>query len=417
MDVRKLKIEDFTYQLPEDRIAWRPLEKRDASKLLVYREGKISEDSYGNISAYLPENSLLVFNNTKVVEARIIFRKPTGGAIEIFCLEPHAQYSDITAAMLQRGKVWWNCLVGGAGKWKHGTILEKNIETPAGKLQLKAAIVERQADSFTIELSWQPETLTFAEVLHVAGLVPLPPYIKRNAEEADKERYQTIYAAQDGSVAAPTAGLHFTEDIFQSLAEKNIATAFVTLHVGAGTFKPVKAEQMEDHLMHTEFIDVSRELVEQLVNFYGNIFCVGTTSLRTLESLYWMGVKIVQNPQIQQEELPIKQWEVYDDLPQGTDVVTALKALLDWMQAKQLQRLISQTQILIAPGYKVRMISGLVTNFHQPQSTLLLLVAALIGDDWKRVYGYALEKDFRFLSYGDGCLLGELSAFSSQRSG
>ncbi|MGN6437167.1 MAG: S-adenosylmethionine:tRNA ribosyltransferase-isomerase [Agriterribacter sp.] len=416
MNVRKLKIEDFTYQLPEDRIAWRPLEKRDASKLLIYRAGQINEDSYSNIGHYLPANSLLVFNNTKVVEARIIFRKPTGGAIEIFCLEPHAQYADITSAMLQKGKVWWNCLVGGAGKWKHGAILEKNIETATGNLQLKATIVERQADSFTIELSWQPAQLSFAEVLHVAGLVPLPPYIKRNAEEADKERYQTIYAAHDGSVAAPTAGLHFTEDIFRSLAEKNIATGFVTLHVGAGTFKPVKAEQMEDHLMHTEFIDVTQELIDQLIDAYGNIFCVGTTSLRTLESLYWMGVKIIQHPAIQPEGLPVKQWEVYEDLPQDTDVRAALESLLNWMKARHLKRLISQTQILIAPGCKVKMIAGLITNFHQPQSTLLLLVAALIGEDWKKVYAYALENNFRFLSYGDGCLLfsGEQSTISRQ---
>lgn len=405
MHPRNLQIQDFTYRLPEDRIAWHPLEKRDASKLLVYKEGNIREDQYVHISRHLPVNSLLVFNNTKVVEARIIFQKPTGGTIEVFCLEPHAQYGDITAAMLRKGKVWWNCLVGGAGKWKHGTILEKNITTSTGTLILKAAIVERQADSFTIELSWQPETLSFAEVLHEAGLIPLPPYIKRKAEETDKERYQTIYAKQDGSVAAPTAGLHFTEEIFSSLAEKKITTGFVTLHVGAGTFKPVKADRMEDHLMHTEFIDVTPALIEQLLQSAGSIFCVGTTSLRTVESLYWMGVKILQHPEIESDQLPITQWEVYDNLPGDIDAEAALNALLSWMKLKQLQRLVSQTQILIAPGYRSRMISGLITNFHQPQSTLLLLVAALIGKDWENVYTYALENNFRFLSYGDGCLL------------
>ncbi|MBX2925368.1 MAG: S-adenosylmethionine:tRNA ribosyltransferase-isomerase [Chitinophagaceae bacterium] len=405
MHPRDIVIEDFTYILPENRIAWRPLEKRDESKLLIYREGSITEDKYAHISRHLPGNSLLVFNNTRVVEARIIFRKATGGLIEIFCLEPHSRYKDITSAMLQKGKVWWNCLVGGAGKWKHGNMLEKSISIPAGALMLKAGIVERQTDSFTIEFNWQPGSISFAEVLHHAGLIPLPPYIKRKAEEADKERYQTIYAENEGSVAAPTAGLHFTENIFRSLHDKHIATGFVTLHVGAGTFKPVKASRMEDHLMHTEFIDVSQALIEQLLEHTGNTFCVGTTSMRALESIYWMGVKILQYPQLEADQLSIAQWEAYDSLPQDISVTTALKALLQWMKTKQLQRLVSQTQILIAPGYRTRVISGLITNFHQPQSTLLLLVAALIGSDWKKVYAYALENNFRFLSYGDGCLL------------
>lgn len=405
MHPRDLQIQDFTYSLPDHRIAWYPLKKRDDSKLLIYKEGQIREDHYANISQHLPENALLVFNNTKVVEARLLFKKPTGGSIEVFCLEPHARYSDIATAMLQQGKVWWNCLVGGAGKWKHGSILEKRITTDTGELVLNAGIVERQADSFTIELSWQPATLSFAEVLHFAGLIPLPPYIKRTAGETDKERYQTIYAKHDGSVAAPTAGLHFTDEIFQSLTEKNITTGFVTLHVGAGTFKPVKASRMEDHSMHTEFIEVTEELITQLIDNTGSIFSVGTTSMRTLESLYWMGVKIVQNNDIQVDKLAVTQWEVYDLLPQHTGVVESLKALQEWMKEKQLNKLISQTQILIAPGYQPKIISGLITNFHQPQSTLLLLVAALIGNEWKRVYSYALENDFRFLSYGDGCLL------------
>lgn len=405
MEARNLKIEDYNYSLPDAQIAWHPLAERDLSKLLIYKEGHISEDRYRNIASHLPSGSLLIFNNTRVVEARLIFQKPSGGSIEIFCLEPHPQYPDITHAMQQKGKVWWNCLVGGASKWKHGMQLEKNIPATQGDFQLKAAIVARQADSFTIELSWTAPELSFAEVLHEAGLIPLPPYIKRAANETDKERYQTIYAQQEGSVAAPTAGLHFTENIFKSLAKKNIQTGFVTLHVGAGTFKPVKSVFMKDHLMHTEFIDVSKEMIETLLQHAGKIFCVGTTSLRTLETIYRMGIKVLHNPALPLNELPVTQWEVYDLLPGDISITESLQALLQWMAAQQLNRLLSQTQILIAPGYTIRMIRGLITNFHQPQSTLLLLVAALIGDNWKKVYSYALDNQFRFLSYGDGCLL------------
>lgn len=406
MHPRNLAIQDFTYELPEGRIAQHPLSRRDDSKLLTYRSGKLSEDTYRNISAHIPPQSLLIFNDTRVIAARLKFKKPSGGVIEIFCLSPHDQYADITSAMLQRGRVWWNCLIGGASKWKHGMVLEKQINTGDSVIVLKAAIAARAAETFVVELTWEPENLSLAEVLHLAGEIPLPPYMKREAESDDAERYQTTYAAHDGSVAAPTAGLHFTDDIFQSLSDKNIDRDFVTLHVGAGTFKPVKAGLMRDHTMHAEFIEVNRGTIEKLQKNTGTVFCVGTTSLRTVESLYWMGVKINQWPHINENELIIGQWEVYDRLDQyAVSVQEALQSLLAWMDDRNLQKLITQTQIFIAPGYKSRIIGGLITNFHQPQSTLLLLVAALIGEDWKRVYKYAMENNFRFLSYGDGCLL------------
>lgn len=374
--------------------------------MLICRSGKLSEDTYRNISAHIPQQSLLIFNDTRVIAARLKFKKPSGGIIEIFCLSPHEQYADITSAMLQRGRVWWNCLIGGASKWKHGMVLEKQISTGDSVIVLKAAIAARAAETFVVELTWEPANLSLAEVLHLAGEIPLPPYMKREAESDDAERYQTTYAAHDGSVAAPTAGLHFTDEIFQSLSEKNIDRDFVTLHVGAGTFKPVKAALMRDHTMHAEFIEVSRRTIEELRKNTGTVFCVGTTSLRTVESLYWMGVKINRWPHINENELIIGQWEVYDRLHQyAVSVQEALQSLLAWMDDRNLQKLITQTQIFIAPGYKSRIIGGLITNFHQPQSTLLLLVAALIGEDWKRVYNYALENNFRFLSYGDGCLL------------
>lgn len=405
---KEISIQDYTYSLPEERIAHYPLTERDASKLLVYKQGSLATDVYRNLSAHIPEDAVLVFNNTKVVEARLLFQKPTGGTIEIFCLEPHQQYADITTAMLQKEKVWWKCLVGGAAKWKPGQILVKKIDDGT---VLNAALIEKQNDSFIIELSWQPTSLSFAEILHAAGAIPLPPYIKRKAEESDTERYQTVYAQHDGSVAAPTAGLHFTPKIFKDLDNKHIAREFVTLHVGAGTFKPVKADSMQAHDMHAEWIDVSKTLIVTLLkNVNQPIIAVGTTSLRTLESLYWLGVKQWTISHEQRASLPqtvvsLSQWEAYALAEKNVSVDEALNALLKFMETNKLERLITKTQILIAPGYSFKIISGLITNFHQPQSTLLLLVAALIGEDWRKVYQYALENNFRFLSYGDGSLL------------
>ncbi len=403
-DPRNILISDYTYSLPEERIAKYPLAERDASKLLIHKEGEITEDIYRNIVHHIPENSLLVFNNTKVVEARLLFQKPTGGVIEIFCLEPHDQYADITTAMLQKGKVWWQCLVGGLSKWKKGQLLQKRISYGEKEIILQAGYIEKRADSFIIELSWSPAALSFAEVLHHAGAIPLPPYIKRSAEDSDRERYQTVYAHFDGSVAAPTAGLHFTETIFNQVKEKNIETDFLTLHVGAGTFKPVKYETLQEHEMHAEWMDVSKTTIENILNNLDKkIIAVGTTSLRTMESLYWLGVK--KSGVRSQESGELLQWEPYDMAKKNVPAKDALQALMDWMDKNKLERLVTKTQILIAPGYQFKIVKGLITNFHQPQSTLLLLVAALIGSNWRKVYDYALQKDFRFLSYGDGCLL------------
>lgn len=416
-DPRLISINDYTYSLPEERIASFPLKERDASKLIISREGKISEDIYRNITSHIPDNSLLVFNNTKVVEARLLFTKETGGVIEIFCLEPHEQYPDITTAMLQKGKVWWHCLVGGASKWKPGQLLNKNITTNGETITLQAKYVEKRSGSFIIEMLWSQPKLSFAEILHLAGAIPLPPYIKRAAEVSDAERYQTVYAHHDGSVAAPTAGLHFTEKIFSDLAVKNVSTDFVTLHVGAGTFKPVKSEIMQEHEMHAEWIDVSISSIESVLNNLGNnIIAVGTTSLRTLESLYWIGVKMsaqkvnnfceeVKHPKLNENMPQLSQWEAYELADKNMPVAAALNALLNWMNKNNLERLVTKTQILIAPGYDFKIVNGLVTNFHQPQSTLLLLVAALIGNAWKDIYQYAMNNNFRFLSYGDGSLL------------
>jgi S-adenosylmethionine:tRNA ribosyltransferase-isomerase len=403
-DPKTLSIKDFTYFLPEERIAKYPLAERDASKLLIYNEEKIEEDNYRNIAVHIPSDALLVFNDTKVVEARLLFQKPTGGVVEIFCLEPHEQYSDITNAMLQQEKVLWHCLIGGASKWKHGQVLEKKINYNSKDLVLNARYIEKTGDSFIVELSWSDLSLSFAEVLHLFGAIPLPPYIKREVEISDAERYQTVYAHYEGSVAAPTAGLHFTETVFKKLKEKKIQKYFVTLHVGAGTFKPVKTEVMKDHEMHAEYFTVSRSLIQNLIDHLDkNIIAVGTTSLRTLESLYWLGVK--QSTINSQQSMEITQWEVYDDKEKIISTKEALEKLIQWMTAKNLDKLTAKTQIIIAPGYQFKIVNGLITNFHQPQSTLLLLVAALIKSDWKKVYEYALENNFRFLSYGDGSLL------------
>ncbi len=458
-----LHISDFTYELPDHKIARYPLEQRDQSKLLIWGSSQnlmgaghgsevlesdfapIRENTYANIADELPSESLLVFNNTKVVEARLLFQKPTGGLIELFCLEPADQYEDITTAMLQKGSVQWKCLVGGAKKWKEGSV-QLSVAAPSGVgaaggadadvsaaaggagLRIEATKVESLPDCFLIEFRWEPAGLSFAEVLHLAGDIPLPPYLNRATEEADKERYQTIYAKHDGSVAAPTAGLHFTESVFSKLSEKNILKAYVTLHVGAGTFKPVKAEQMKDHEMHAEFIDVTLETIEQLLSHVEKgIIAVGTTSLRTLESLYWIGVKTIRNPAISSDNLHVTQWEPYVSagetaenksgqknipkeytsggnkvLPSATE---SLQSLLNWMQKNNASRIITKTQIIIAPGYSFKIIRALITNFHQPQSTLLLLVSAIVGENWKKIYQYALDNEYRFLSYGDGSIL------------
>lgn len=406
MDAKKIPIGDFNYQLPEERIARYPLPERDASKLLIYQNRTISEDIYRNIAQHLPENALLVFNNTKVIEARIRFQKPSGGFIEIFCLEPGEKYVDVITAMQQPKKVQWKCLIGGASKWKAGQVLEKKMSTANGEIILEARFIGKQKDYFDIELSWTPEELFFAEVLHEMGAIPLPPYIKRTVEDLDTERYQTIYARHHGSVAAPTAGLHFTDAILQQLSEKKIAHDFITLHVGAGTFKPVQVEFLEDHEMHAEYIQVSKANLKNLLKASGNnIIAVGTTSLRTLESVYWLGVKTMLHPSIKKNEMHLLQWEAYEINNKNISVTQSIQSLINWMELQHLDILFTKTQLIITPGYEIKMVKALITNFHQPQSTLLLLVAAMAGNDWKKIYQHALQNHFRFLSYGDGSLI------------
>ena len=400
MDPRNLRIADYDYPLPENRIADHPLAERDASRLLVYRGGGIHETTYRRIADEIPEGATLFFNDTRVLDARLLFTKESGGTIEIFTLDPAGHYPDMETALNERGSVEWNCLVGGASKWKRGMVLEKK----AGEIILKARFVEKQTDSFVVEFSWMPLGLHFAEVLHHLGSIPLPPYLKRDADAADAERYQTIYAASEGSVAAPTAGLHFTPQIFDSLLEKKIDTEYTTLHVGAGTFMPVKSDRLADHTMHEEFIEVRADTLERLLRkSSGPVIAVGTTSLRTMESLYWLGMKVAENKGISSSALNVDQWDPYQ-MDSGMDTMEALHFLLEWIRQQPEQKLITKTRLFILPGYQFKIINGLISNFHQPQSTLLLLVAALVGEEWKKIYQYALENDFRFLSYGDGCL-------------
>jgi S-adenosylmethionine:tRNA ribosyltransferase-isomerase len=403
MHLPNFSIQDYTYHLPQERIANFPLPERDASKLLVYRNGIIGEDIYKNLDRHLPSETVLIFNDTKVISARLLFHKPTGGVIEIFCLEPHEQYRDITSAMTQQGTVFWQCLIGGASKWKHGQILEMKINIGERETILRAKYIDKKIDSFIIEFSWRETKLTFAEILHQAGAIPLPPYIKREVQPLDAERYQTVYAYHEGSVAAPTAGLHFTDNLIKKLQQKSIQTDFVTLHVGAGTFKPVKSATIQGHEMHSEFMTVSKGTMQNIIdNLDRTVVPVGTTSLRTIESLYWLGVKVALG---QEDDLTVSQWDPYELENQNVSARQALENLVELMDRKNMDQLTTKTNIIIVPGYKVRIATALITNFHQPKSTLLLLVAALIGNDWRKVYDYALQNHFRFLSYGDGCLL------------
>jgi S-adenosylmethionine:tRNA ribosyltransferase-isomerase len=403
MHPKNLRIEDYIYSLPDERIAQYPLQERDASKLLIYKDGNVAEDVYRNIAANIPADTLMVFNQTKVVNARLLFKKPSGSSIEVFCLAPHGQYADIQTAMLQKGKVLWECLVGGAAKWKPGMVLHIAHEDPA--FTLSAEIVERTPSAFILSMTWDDDTLTFAEVLHYMGKVPLPPYMHRDADITDEGRYQTVFAKAEGSVAAPTAGLHFTEVVMQRIAAKKIDTTFLTLHVGAGTFRPVKSETMAAHDMHAEWIEVTAASINQLVDAgHKNVVAIGTTSLRTLESLYWIGNKIMNGMGPDLHGIAVSQWDPYE-AEASCSTEQAFAALLNYMTANKMDKLVTRTQILIAPGYTFRVVNGLVTNFHQPQSTLLLLVAAFIGEDWRKVYEHAMTHNYRFLSYGDGSLL------------
>jgi S-adenosylmethionine:tRNA ribosyltransferase-isomerase len=405
MKAQEFQIKNFTFNLPESRIAKYPLAERDLSKLLVYQNGNISEDIYRNLDNYISEKSIFIFNNTKVIQARLQFKNSTGGRIEIFCLQPSEENSEPSSAMIKKESVEWECLIGGVDKWK-----EKKISIETADFSLDAEIVKRNVNVFTIKFNWQPNHLSFAEILEQVGEMPIPPYLKRAAEEIDVSRYQTVYAAQEGSVAAPTAGLHFTEQIFEKLNAKNAIIDYVTLHVGAGTFKPVVSETIEGHDMHAEWIEVEQASIIKLLGQISdkqtnkNIIAVGTTSLRTIETLYWMGVKANQNLEATIHELEVKQWDAYE-LQQSLTATDSLNCLLAWLRKNKIEKLICKTQLLIVPSYELRIANALITNFHQPNSTLLLLVAAVVGDDWKMIYDYALAHDFRFLSYGDGSLL------------
>jgi S-adenosylmethionine:tRNA ribosyltransferase-isomerase len=397
-----LSIDEYDYLLPQDRIAQFPLEKRDESKLLVYKT-EAETTKFKCIADYLPKNSILVFNDTKVVQARLNFRKESGANIEIFCLEPIEPTREIQEAFHQKESCVWKCLVGNRKKWKDER-LKLEFEVNQNKAVLYAKRLENSNETSLIQFEWLPNNLSFSEVLDQLGKVPLPPYMQRDATEEDKLRYQTIYAKNEGSVAAPTAGLHFTDAVFQSIEEKQILRDFVTLHVGAGTFKPVSSSKVGEHLMHTEQMVISRKFLEKLISKDGlHIIAVGTTSIRTLESLFWLGTKMHYFPNY--NSYSINQWEAYE-LSEKKPLTkeAALKEILKYLDKKNEDIFHSETQILIGPGYEFQMIDGMITNFHQPKSTLLLLISAFLGNEWKRIYQYALENDYRFLSYGDSCL-------------
>lgn len=397
--IKSLSIIDFSYDLPDEKIAYFPVEPRDSSKLLVHKTGEISDYHYSDLTEQLPQNTFLIANDTKVVEARLIFQKSTGSKIEVFCLEPDQRYADILTAMSQLGSVYWKCLIGGAKKWKDDTLVLTH-----NNLELKVTKVDTSKNPSVVLFEWNDATLAFAEILHLFGKIPLPPYIKRETTKKDALSYQTVYAQKDGSVAAPTAGLHFTDELLNRLSITKTKTHYVTLHVGAGTFIPVKSDTLGEHEMHAEFIDVSIDFITAFLEHTHTKVCIGTTSLRTLETLYWMGVKAAKNPEISQDEIAISQWDAYD-LPQETSLTDSYSALVTWMKAKALHQIVLPTQLLIAPGYTIRTVDAILTNFHQPESTLLLLIYAFVGEDWKKIYAHALENKYRFLSFGDGSLL------------
>lgn len=404
MHPKDLSIDDYTYDLPPEKIALYPVHPRDTSRLLICNKGDISEDIYRHLDAHLPQDATLVFNDTRVIKSRILFPKSTGAVIEIFCLEPYEQFPDYERLFQQTHTSLWKCMIGKAGKWRD-KYLTRELEIGGQHATLHAELIKRLPDAYVVQFSWTPEQITLGEILSAAGVTPLPPYIKRKASDEDEKDYQTIYSIHNGSVAAPTAGLHFTQEMMNAFRKKHIPTLFTTLHVGAGTFKPVKSVTMEGHIMHEEWMNITVDFLRQLKeNLNRTIISVGTTSTRTLESIFWMGNKILSNKSITAEELKITQWEVYET-PDAGDPATAVRALLDWMREHDLSHLLIETGIIIAPGYHFRIVKGLITNFHQPKSTLLLLVSALVGDDWRKVYNYALANNFRFLSYGDGCLL------------
>ncbi len=396
-----LRMEDFNYPLSDDKIAKYPLEKRDLSKLLIYKNKQIAESTFQKIADFIPENTLLVYNNTRVIHARINFLKQTGAKIEIFCLEPILP-ADYVLSFASTSNCEWKCLIGNRKKWKNQN-LTREINIKGDKFQIVAQFLESNNDSNIVRFSWTNSNYTFSEILDVIGELPIPPYLNRKTEESDEANYQTVYSRIEGSVAAPTAGLHFTKDVFSQLSNKGISIEELTLHVGAGTFQPVKSDDISQHQMHTEHIVVSLETINNIKSKIGNIIAVGTTSVRTLESLYYIGKKIIAGET--SSFFHVSQWEAYENLQKQATTEESLEAIITYMKKENLTKLHAETQILIQSGFHFRIINGMITNFHQPKSTLLLLVSAFIGKDWKRVYDYALSNDFRFLSYGDSSLL------------
>ena len=404
MDTKHIQIKDFNYNLPDERIAKFPLAKRDNSKLLLYRHGEVTEDVFHNIAQYLPKGALMVFNNTKVIQARLHFRKETGALIEVFLLEPYMP-ADYEQMFQTTGHCSWLCMIGNLKKWKEGT-LKRTFDVKGKEVTLVAERKEDVHKSYRVDFSWDASDVSWAELLDAVGELPIPPYLNRETQESDKTTYQTVYSKVKGSVAAPTAGLHFTPEVLADIDRHGIDREELTLHVGAGTFKPVKSEEIQDHEMHTEYICVHRQTFEKLIRHEAKAIAVGTTSVRTLESLYYIGVKLEKTLDLSEEELHVRQWEPYENaVAKPITPLKAIENILAYLDKHGLSALHASTQIIIAPGYEYNIVKMLVTNFHQPQSTLLLLVSAFVHGDWRKIYDYALAHDFRFLSYGDSSLL------------
>lgn len=418
METKHIHISDYNYDLPDSRIAKFPVSPRDTSKLLVYRHGEISDDIFYNLPKYLPEKSLMVFNNTKVIQARMHFRKETGALIEVFLMEPAAP-TDYELMFQTRGECSWLCMVGNLKKWKEGSLV-RTFDVAGTTINFKATMRRDIIDAksggtnYWVDFAWDNPQVSFAEILDAVGELPIPPYLNRETQDSDKTTYQTVYSKIKGSVAAPTAGLHFTDKVLAAIDAAGVRREELTLHVGAGTFKPVKSEEIDGHTMHTEYVCVRRDTLQTLLDYDCCAIAVGTTSVRTLESLYYMGVKLEANPDAAEEDLHVCQWEPYekaDGTPVGGNLVDgitpqkAISNIIAWLDKNNLKTLHSSTQIIIAPGYEYKIVKVLVTNFHQPQSTLLLLVSAFLKGDWHSVYDYALSHDFRFLSYGDSSIL------------
>lgn len=399
--VKNIEISEYDYPLPDNRIAKYPLKERDSSKLLVYNKGEVSEDVFSNLPGYIPSGSLMIFNNTKVIQARLRFRKPSGAQIEVFCLEPESP-SDYALVFQQTESCVWQCLVGNSNRWKGGT-LSQSVVVAGREVTLSVERVSIPGSVNSVRFMWNGG-VTFAELLESVGELPIPPYLNRKTEESDKNTYQTVYSKVKGSVAAPTAGLHFTPAVFDAMRSRGIDCREVTLHVGAGTFKPVKSELIADHEMHEEYIEVSRELVSAIIAADASVVAVGTTSVRTIESLYYIGVMVASDSSIDVDKLCVGQWTPYEK-DYSLSAVDALRALYNYMLERGLEKIDAHTRIMIAPGYKYRIVKAMVTNFHQPKSTLLLLVSAFVNGEWRKIYDYAIANDFRFLSYGDSSLL------------